>query len=257
MKNLIRIFFVTIAFTVVIFQSACRDHNHTTIIIIDDETHVEPVFRIPNGHGFELQTVFVFHARGPKKKPISECSDLNENEDFSELGARLSEAGLFFNYHPIFEPTFAFNAIERSFATWESEAGNVFDLAYDPDGRAGPDRDGINVVGWRRFVGAGGNFLAAAFITENGAGEIIEADIFFNLRYKWTEGSAIAPGDTTCGEQYDIQAVSTHEVGHALGLGHVAPDSDATMAPSAQKGELMKQTLTPGDIVGAITVTTL
>lgn len=225
----------------------------------EDEINVEPVVRVPNGHGSELQTVFVFHARGPKKnKPtVDECFDTNENQDFSELGFRLSEAGLYFNYHPIFEPTSAFNAIDRSFSTWETEAGNVFDFAYDVDGTAGPDRDGLNVVGWRRFVGAGGGFLAAAFITENGAGEIVEVDIFFNLKHKWSEGPVIAPGDLTCGNQYDIQAVSTHEVGHALGLGHVASGSDATMAPSAGKGELMKQTLTPGDAVGAVTVTTL
>lgn len=236
-------------------MTGCHDHNRTTIII-EEDLDVEPCFRIPNGYD-ELQTVFVFHARGPKNKPVAECFDLNENEDYSELGARLSEAGLFFNYYPIFEPTFAFDAIDRSFTTWETEAGNVFDLAYDPDGNAGPDRDGLNVVGWRRFVGAGGGFLAAAFITENAVGEIVEVDIFFNLKHKWSEGPTIAHGDMTCGEQYDIQAVSTHEVGHALGLGHVSPGSDATMAPSAQKGELMKQTLTPGDALGAVIVTTL
>ena len=236
--------------------TGCHDHHRTTVVI-EQDLHVEPIFRLPNGHNNELQTVFVFHARGPKKKPIEECSDINENEDYSELGARLSEAGLFFNYYPIFEPTFAFDAVDRSFTSWEMEAGNIFDFAYDPDGNAGPDRDGLNVIGWRRFVGAGGGFLAAAFITEDGAGEIVEVDIFFNLKHKWSEGPAIAAGDMTCGEQYDIQAVSTHEVGHALGLGHVLPGSDATMAPSAQKGELMKQTLTPGDIVGAVTVTTL
>ncbi len=256
MKRLNFIHVLIAVMAVGILFTACRDHNHTTIII-DDSIEVDPVFRIPNGHGFERQTVFVFHARGPKKKAPEECSDTNENEDFSELGARLSEAGLFFDYHPIFEPTFeAFEAVERSFAAWEVEIGNIFDVALYPPGNAGPERDGLNVIGWRRFVGPGGDFLAAAFITENGVGEIVEADIFFNLKHKWSVGPVITPGDLTCGEQYDIQAVSTHEVGHALGLGHVESGSDATMAPSARRGELAKQTLTPGDAVGAVTVTT-
>ena len=55
---------------------------------------------------------------------------------------------------------------------------------------------------------------------------------------------------TECGTDYDVQAIGCHEGGHYFGLGHV-DENDATMAPTASKGELMKQTLTEGDAEGA------
>ena len=49
-----------------------------------------------------------------------------------------------------------------------------------------------------------------------------------------------------------MQNVGTHEVGHVIGLAHVQDkDAMATMYPSAGKGEVKKQTLTPGDIAEA------
>lgn len=238
------------------FSVGCHDHD--TNIYHDDTIVVEHHSRhfIPEQDEFE--TVFVFKARGGRGKPPVEetCLDTNLNETFEELGVRLPTGGMFVEYHPIFEPDFlAFEAVERGFDSWETAVDDLslFDFAYVPDGVAGPERDGVNTVGWRRFVGPGGDFLAAAFVTDNGA-EILEVDIFFNLKHKWSVTSAIEPGSMVCGDQFDIQAVSAHEIGHMLGLGHVESGSDATMAPSAAKGELMKQTLTPGDVVGAETV---
>ena len=53
-----------------------------------------------------------------------------------------------------------------------------------------------------------------------------------------------------CCTDFDIQAIGAHEIGHFYGLGHTASGLDATMAPSAAKGESQKQTLTPGDVTG-------
>lgn len=243
---------------VALFLIGCHDHNHTTIHIDDtiDVPHAHHRVFIPERGEFE--TVFLFEARGGKGKPTVEesCLDTNTNEFFTELGVRLPSGGFFVEYHPIFEPTFlAFGAIDLGFSAWETAIGNsaLFDFAYVPDGVATPERDSTNVVGWRRFVGRGGDFLAAAFITDDGT-EILEVDIFYNLKYKWKANASIEPGSTVCGDEFDIQAIGTHEIGHMLGLGHVGT-SDATMAPTAAKGELAKQTLTPGDVVGASTVT--
>ncbi len=232
---------------------SCHDPSDLNPLPIFDEVTVKPVFRQPTKGGENL-TVFVFHERNRGKKPPKEdatCSDLNTNQLFAELGVVLPD-NFMVEYHPVFEPAFAFDAIDRGFNAWKSAAGDIFDFAYNVDGVAPPQRDFVNVVGWRRFVG-GSDFLAATFIWDDGFA-ILEADIFYNLRHKWKVNTVIEPGSTSCGSQFDIQGVGTHEVGHMLGLGHV-PNSDATMAPTAAKGELEKQTLTPGDIIGSITVT--
>ncbi len=238
----------------VVFLSGCAESDRLSVSFPDeDEITVEPSSRHRVGDQ-EWKTVFVFHERGRGKKPKEEeeCSDLNTNQLFSELGVRLSSPDFFLEYHPAFEPVVGFLPVDRALGTWKVAAGEFASIFEIVTGNAPPGRDGKNVVGWRRFVGPGGDFLAAAFIWDDGA-NILEADVFFNLRPKWSVGPSIEPGSTLCGEQFDVQAVATHEFGHVLGLGHV-PDSDATMAPTAAKGELAKQTLTPGDELGAIEV---
>lgn len=238
----------------VVFLSGCAEGDRLTVSFPDDdEIAVEPVARHHVGNG-EWETVFVFYERGKGKKPKveEECSDLNTNQLFSELDVCLPSPDFFLEYHPAFEPVVGFLPVDRALGAWETSSGEFADVVEIVTGSAPPGRDGKNVVGWRRFVGPGGDFLAAAFIWDDGE-RIREADVFFNLKHRWTVGPSIEPGSTLCGEQFDVQAVATHEFGHVLGLGHV-PDSDATMAPTAAKGELAKQTLTPGDVAGAIEV---
>ena len=82
----------------------------------------------------------------------------------------------------------------------------------------------------------------------------MEADILYNLGQKWAVNNIIAPGATTCGTNFDVQAIGSHEIGYFYGLGHTANGSDATMAPTAAKGELQKQTLALGDRFGIVAV---
>lgn len=230
------------------------------------ELEVKPVFRIKTDRPGEFLTVFVFSEKmgkpdggrgGKPPKKTEECSDLNTNQAFAELGVVLPSLNFPVEYHPAFEPTNAsFDAIDRAVSAWEGvSSDNLLDFAYNALGTAAPERDFTNVIGWRQFVGRGSGFLAVTFIWDDGT-IILEADIFYNLKHKWAVNATIAPGETTCGTNFDIQAIGTHELGHLIGLGHVvnANEDDATMAPSAAKGELQKQTLTPGDISGVLSV---
>lgn len=238
-----------------------------TKVGIKRDLEVRPVFRIKTDRPGEFLTVFVFSekmgrpdgAGGGKKPPKEEevCLDLNTNQAFAELGVVLPSLNFPVEYHPAFEPTDAsFDAIDRAVSAWENASSdNLLDFLYNALGSAAPARDFTNVVGWRQFVGRGSGFLAATFIWDDGT-TILEADIFYNLKHKWAVNAVIAAGDSTCGTNFDIQAIGTHELGHLIGLGHVvnANEADATMAPSAAKGELQKQTLTPGDISGVLSV---
>ena len=232
---------------------------------------VVPVFRVPTGRNAERLTVFVFHEKGGKgggKPPKDDgggegCSDPNTNETFSEIGVRWLEPGILVEYQPAFEPEavvgVAFDALVRAFdawesaVTWESAVANEMMVNFSENASAplSPERDGRNIIGWRQLVGRDARkVLAATYIWDDGNGMILETDIVYNTAHKWAVNTIIESGSTECGTDFDVQAIGTHEIGHFIGLHHVNND-DATMAPTAAKGELKKQTLTPGDITGA------
>ena len=226
---------------------------------------VAPVFRMPTGRNAERLTVFVFHEKGGKgggKPPKDDgggegCSDPNTNQTFSEIGVRWLEPGILVEYQPAFEPEavvgVAFNALVRAFDAWESAVTNEMMVNFSENASAplSPERDGRNIIGWRQLVGRDARkVLAATYIWDDGNGMILETDIVYNTAHKWAVNTIIESGSTECGTDFDVQAIGTHEIGHFIGLHHVNND-DATMAPTAAKGELKKQTLTPGDITGA------
>ena len=226
---------------------------------------VVPVFRIPTGHNSERLTVFVFYGKGgngggkpPKDDGSSEkCSDTNTNVAFSEIGVHWTQPQLMVEYQPTFEPEavagMAFDAIDRAFSTWETAVTNADLMSFSENITAPlpPDRDGQNIVGWRQLVGRNARkVLAATYIWDDGNGTILEADIVYNTSHNWAINTVIGVGTTECGTDFDVQAIGTHEIGHFIGLNHVSSE-DATMAPTAAKGELKKQTLTPGDVMGA------
>lgn len=229
---------------------------------------VVPVFRVPTGRNAERLTVFVFHEKGGKgggKPPKDDgggegCSDPNTNETFSEIGVRWLEPGILVEYQPAFEPEavvgVAFNALVRAFDAWEfavTAVTNEMMVNFSENASAplSPERDGRNIIGWRQLVGRDARkVLAATYIWDDGNGMILETDIVYNTAHKWAVNTIIESGSTECGTDFDVQAIGTHEIGHFIGLHHVNND-DATMAPTAAKGELKKQTLTPGDIIGA------
>ena len=92
--------------------------------------------------------------------------------------------------------------------------------------------DGRPMLNFQDPVGAcTGNCLAATFTgyyqnRGNGTYRITDADIVTNTAWNW--GST---GDPCSGQEFFIEGVMVHEVGHLLGLGHTNV-SGATMFPS-------------------------
>ncbi|MBM3329250.1 MAG: hypothetical protein FJY67_07245 [Calditrichaeota bacterium] len=230
----------------------------------DQGMEVQPVFRRNMGNGRFL-TVFVDHAHPERHNarpgPAPSCSDPNTNQAYLELGVEWANLGLALEYHTYGQPrglatADVRDALAASVAAWENASGSDLANLNNNNGNRGPVADGVNVVGWRKLIPQ--TVLAATWIWDDGNGNIIEADVFYNTSQKWSVNGAINPGSTACGENFDVQAIGTHEFGHFFGLGHVSSDgnggngneNDATMAPTAAKAELQKQTLTPGDDAG-------
>lgn len=82
------------------------------------------------------------------------------------------------------------------------------------------------------------NVIAACYYWYNGT-TLIDFDIVFNGRnFDWS----------TTGEagKMDIGHIATHEVGHALGIGHSSVEG-AVMWPTAKTGDISNRTLSPDD----------
>ncbi len=227
---------------------------------------VIPVYRVATGKNGERLTVFVFYEKGgkgggkPPKDGVGEsCSDPNSNQEYALLDVKWPQANIPVpvDYQPTFEPDAvvdaAFTAINLGFDAWKQAVENpsvTFSFSKDASAPLPPERDYSNVVGWRQLVGRNARkVLAATYIWDDGE-TILEADIVYNTAHKWAVNVPILPEGNNCGKDFDVQAIGTHEIGHFIGLGHVNND-DATMFGSAAKGELKKQTLTPGDADGA------
>jgi len=151
------------------------------------------------------------------------------------------------------------DAVGRAAATW----GRVADLpvALQAQGltRSRPlEADGRSTIGFldrpdqERVLGA------ASFLLDATTGELLESDIYFNTRFRW---STAANGEAGA---HDLESVALHELGHLLGLGHSAIgetevsgdgrrvlSSGAAMFPIAwPAGSIADRVLQPDDVAG-------
>ena len=135
-------------------------------------------------------------------------------------------------------------------ATWESAAGaDVFgsgstDTSYDAvtssvDGRNGAEFAPIADAGVIAVTYTWGSFGGPPK-----SRELVEWDMIFDSdSFSWaTDGSPTA---------MDFDDIATHELGHAMGLGHPASTcTEETMYAYASLGETKKRDLNAGDIAG-------
>ncbi len=108
-------------------------------------------------------------------------------------------------------------AIGRATATWARVPGLPVSFRDDGLSRSQPlDADGRSTIGFldrpdqERVLGATTYLLDAA------TGALLEADIYFNTRFRWSTATG---GETGA---VDLESVALHELGHLLGLGHSA-----------------------------------
>lgn len=116
--------------------------------------------------------------------------------------------------------------------------------------KSGAKRDGTNVISWGKL---GGNTLGVThYISTDTSqsqvcnGSLIyrftEVDVRFNNAFSWQNSSGCSGG-------FDLAGVSTHEFGHAVGLGH-SNVRGATMYPSIGSCDFSAASLASDDRSG-------
>lgn len=109
------------------------------------------------------------------------------------------------------------DAVVRATTTWGQVPG--LPVTFSPQGytRSQPlEADGRSTIGFldrpdqERVLGA------ATFLLDAATGALIESDIYFNTRFRWSTAAAGEAGAN------DLESVALHELGHLLGLGHSA-----------------------------------
>src|SRR5262249_35561747 len=115
--------------------------------------------------------------------------------------------------------------------------------------------DGQNSV---IFDPTGDNFPVAGVIaftrsiTDGTDGHMLDADVVFNARDFWWSTSAPLEAPPAMQSSVDLEAVITHEFGHAWGLDHTSV-TGATMIPFIQN-DTSQRTLELDDMAGNSTI---
>ncbi len=136
----------------------------------------------------------------------------------------------------------AIAAVQQGADAWGQQSGANFRYAYAGTTSISTNsNDGKNVVMFRNA--SNGGTIATAYTWWSG-GSIIDADVVF-----WDAGFQFHTGTSGCSGGMYIEDVATHELGHALGLGHSAVGS-ATMYPSIGWCAQTGRQLDPDDIAG-------
>ena len=168
----------------------------------------------------------------------------SDDDDFPEDPSTEDEAWVFWDVSSVgfkmgvpsedFPSQFtATGSIENAIDSWDDVESSVLSLTYDGLDvyLANDPGDGVNVIFWSSHstfddYDLNGLTLITTPTSDVNLGEFSDVDIALNENRSWTTGSPVCHADSL----KDVQSVVTHELGHALGLGHATGEN--AMTPS-------------------------
>lgn len=194
---------------------------------------------------------------GHRRRQAAGCqSSVNEDSEIYALTGWHLPAGTFaFEVNPTKAPEAvrgqAASVLGAAAGAWSAVDADK-QLSYaGTSATSRPRYDGHNVILWRLLSS---RTLAVAYIWyDPGTGDVVDADMVFNTKARWTVNDPAAGDCGGTANTFDLQAIATHEFGHWIGLEDLysAAATDLTMYGIATAQELKKSTLGTGDVLGA------
>jgi hypothetical protein len=103
------------------------------------------------------------------------------------------------------------NNITPAMTAWNNVSGTPYQNTYAGTTTDGFSTDGRNTMIWENGGAcSGGGCLALTALVVQSRQLIVETDVTFNNGFAWH----------TNGDQFDVQTVTTHELGHSMGIHH-------------------------------------
>jgi predicted Zn-dependent protease len=211
----------------------------------DVESTSTPDNTITNSKGVDIAKIVFVDYKKPKSIHTGPAGDVCG--DGTGKYATLS-GGIKWNSFPVpytidvsssgIDSTAAKAAVKAAFNTIDDEehpAGDFFVLTTS---------NPKITVKWANIDGTGSILAQTTTYYNTASKTIVKADIVFDSGDKWSVNSNFGCGGG--GSSFDVQDVATHELGHAIGLGHVT-DNLLTMYKYASPGETLKSSLGRGD----------
>ncbi|MEO8538614.1 MAG: matrixin family metalloprotease [bacterium] len=141
----------------------------------------------------------------------------------------------------------ASSALQAAANTWGSQGANFHftggGASGADTGACGGGTDGVNTVGWGAQSGSVLAVTCSWYSNSGNPKSAVEFDMQIDPEWTWTTGSPI---------QVDLQSVTLHEFGHALGLNHSAQGTAVMYASYSQGAN--KRTPAQDDIDGELAI---
>lgn len=143
-------------------------------------------------------------------------------------------------------------AIANALKAW-SGRGGAPELALGRKAAAGdvPGGDGSNTIFFAKdgYEPAGSALAITILSFDDRTGQILDADIVLNGKFKLGKVNGTAEPD-----EYDVNRVVAHEMGHALGLSDEPSHEDALMFPYVAPASVLPTAPASDDIAGLATL---